>query len=311
MRISPSGGSERVAGKAAQQAAELAAELYLVPPVRFVATRDLVARQASQGGRPELAALLRELRRPTHSAWLVNLLVREEQAGMGELRALGRQLREAQTALDGDELRRLSERRRVLVGELTELARQQAAAAGVAVAERTLTEVEATLTAALVDLAASCAVMSGRLIRPMSHNGFGPRPRLDDEPVRVRPAGPLPGDDDWLFWPATPDIDAEVAVDEAEWYEEEDDQPVRRRHLSLVPALEPEPAPALAPAELAALRAAEEAARQARDEVTWFDQHRMVARSEQVAAENRLREAQRKLEEKKAVQAPLFELDQD
>jgi hypothetical protein len=301
MQISPSTEADR----AAEQAAELAAELYLVPPARFVATRDQVARQASQAGRPELAARLRELRRPTQSAWLVNLLVRHEPDGMAQLRALGRQLRAAQTTLDGTELRRLSERRRVLVGELTELARQQAGGAGFAVTERALTEVEATLNAALVDLAAACAAMSGRLVRPMAHNGFGPRPQLPDE---------LPGQsrnsDDWTFWPAEPEIAADVAIDEElDWYEEEEQAP-RRRHLSLVPPLRDVDAPADLEAEAlaaAALAAAEEAARAARDELTWFDQHRMVARSEKVAAENRLREAREKARTAQAEQISLFD----
>src|SRR5690349_10824883 len=111
MRISPGTGDGT--SQAAEQAAELAAELYLVPPARFVETRDSIAQQASAAGQVELAARLRALRRPTQSAWLVNLLVRNEPATMAELRALGRQLREAQTVLAGDELRRLSERRRV------------------------------------------------------------------------------------------------------------------------------------------------------------------------------------------------------
>jgi hypothetical protein len=324
------------------QAAELAAELYLVPPARFVATRDQIARQASQAGRQELATRLRELRRPTQSAWLVNLLVRNEPETMAELRQLGRRLREAQTTLAGAELRRLSEQRRTLVGDLLELARQQAAEAGAAVTERALTEVESTLNAALVDLAAASAVMSGRLVRPMAHNGFGPRPQLPDEAGRVAAAaGDLPvgvpaaalaetvevrampkprpaaaeGEDDWVFWPARPEADPDAEF-EGEWEgeeEEEEDEPAPVRHLSLVPPLaaperapddqdEPPAADPTVSAEVAAAEAehwrrerdlagAEAAVRNARDELTWFDQHRMVARSEKVAAEMRLRQA--------------------
>jgi hypothetical protein len=40
-----------------------------------------------------------------------------------------------------------------------------------------LSEVEATLQAALVDLAGALTVRNGRLVRPLSHSGFGPRPR--------------------------------------------------------------------------------------------------------------------------------------
>jgi hypothetical protein len=41
-----------------------------------------------------------------------------------------------------------------------------------------LSEVEATLQAALVDLAGALTIRNGRLVRPLSHSGFGPRPRL-------------------------------------------------------------------------------------------------------------------------------------
>ena len=42
-----------------------------------------------------------------------------------------------------------------------------------------LSEVETTLQAALVDLAGALTVRNGRLVRPLSHSGFGPRPRAN------------------------------------------------------------------------------------------------------------------------------------
>ena len=42
-----------------------------------------------------------------------------------------------------------------------------------------LSEVEATLQAALVDLAGAMTIRNGRLVRPLSHSGFGPRPRVN------------------------------------------------------------------------------------------------------------------------------------
>ena len=55
---------------------------------------------------------MKKLRRPTVSAWLVNLLAREDGGQMDELLELGQSLREAQRALDGDRLRELSAQRR-------------------------------------------------------------------------------------------------------------------------------------------------------------------------------------------------------
>jgi hypothetical protein len=219
---------------------ELAAELYLVPPDRFVAVRDDVVRTARRAGYREVADQLQQLRRPTRSAWLVNVLARHDREAMRELAALGRELRQAQTQLDGGQLRRLSTRRRELVCGLVELARERATEAGVAASDRVLDEVEATLHAALVDLAAVSAVLSGRLVRAMSHHGFGPKPQVaagrvapeapgtafppataaGRPPMRLTlapavdpghgtPAGPTraaaqaagAGPDEWIFWP--------------------------------------------------------------------------------------------------------------
>jgi len=176
-------GSSDTAGTA--DVTELAAELYLVPPDRFIAVRDDVVRTARRAGYRDVADQLQRLRRPTRSAWLVNVLARQDRKAMRELAVLGRELRQAQTQLDGDQLRRLSVRRRELVCELVELARERAAEAGVPASDRMLDEVEATLHAALVDLAAASAVLSGRLTRAMSYHGFGPKPQ-------VAPAAPPP-----------------------------------------------------------------------------------------------------------------------
>src|SRR5215475_3268724 len=167
---------------------ELAAELYLVPPDRFVAVRDDVVRTARRAGYREVADQLQRLRRPTRSAWLVNVLARHDREAMRELATLGRELRQAQTQLDGGQLRRLSVRRRELVCELVGLARERAAEAGVPASDRMLDEVEATLHAALVDLAAASAVLSGRLVRAMSYHGFGPKPQV--AAGRVAPEAP-------------------------------------------------------------------------------------------------------------------------
>jgi hypothetical protein len=210
----------------AAEAAELAGELYLVPPARFVAAREELVRTAREAGHHRLAGQLQGLRRPTHSAWLVNLLVRHEPAPVGNLAALGRQLRHAQTRLDGTQLRRLCVQRRQVIADLLHRARRLAADAGVRPTGQVLCEVEATLHAALVDLAASSAVLSGRLLRPMSHYGFGPTPHLPTElasaatspsdpgpvpPLAAAPASrtvapPAEGrcEDEWVFWPVQP-----------------------------------------------------------------------------------------------------------
>ncbi|MBO0788916.1 MAG: hypothetical protein J2P33_22885, partial [Actinobacteria bacterium] len=95
--------------------ARAADELYAIPPAGFTAARNERARQAREAGDRDLAAAIAGLRRPTASAWLVNLLSREAPDQVSRLLELGEELREAQQALAGDRLRELSGRRRQLV----------------------------------------------------------------------------------------------------------------------------------------------------------------------------------------------------
>jgi hypothetical protein len=185
---------------------EIAVELYLVPPARFVAARDELVRQARAAGHRDLARELQALRRPTLSAWLVNALSRHQRARMQELFALGRELRQAQTRLDGDQLRRLPGQREELVAELLDWAGRHAAEAGVRPTEVALAEVEATLQAGLVDLGAAAAVLSGHLARPMSHAGFGPLPQVESA---GGPSVPPTAEDqpaEWYVWPVDDEL---------------------------------------------------------------------------------------------------------
>jgi hypothetical protein len=75
---------------------EIVRELYVLPPADFVAARNELVRQARRAGNADIAERLQQLRRPTRSAWLVNLLA-SDSAAMQRLSTLGRQLRDAQT----------------------------------------------------------------------------------------------------------------------------------------------------------------------------------------------------------------------
>src|SRR3712207_1463665 len=101
---------------------EIVRELYVLPPADFVAARNDLARQARAAGSREIAERLQRLRRPTRSAWLVNLLARDSSA-MHRLSTLGRQLREAQTELAYPAFRHLAEQRRLLIADLMEIGR--------------------------------------------------------------------------------------------------------------------------------------------------------------------------------------------
>lgn len=158
------------------QPANLAAaadELYALPPGEFRAARDERAAQARAAGDRELAAAIRKLRRPTVSAWLANQLARAAGDQVAELLHLGAALREAQSALAGDRLRELSERRRQLVPALTRTAAELAAHARQPVSDQAERELTGTLEAALADPAAGDAVRSGRLATALSYAGLG------------------------------------------------------------------------------------------------------------------------------------------
>src|SRR5215211_5165609 len=157
---------------------DIVRELYILPPTDFVAARNELVRRARAAGSREVAEHLQQLRRPTRSAWLVNVLA-SDAAAMQRLSALGRQLRDAQTGLAGAELRTLAEQRRQLIADLLDRTRAYAEEADVRLTPVVLSEVEATLQAALVDLAGALTIRNGRLVRPLSHSGFGPRPRAN------------------------------------------------------------------------------------------------------------------------------------
>ena len=155
---------------------EIVRELYVLPPADFVAARNELVRAAKAAGSRDIAERLQHLRRPTRSAWLVNVLARDP-AAMRRLSTVGKELRDAQTGLDSTQLRTLSEQRRRLITDLLEQAQAHATNAGLRLTATVLSEIEATLQAALVDLAGALTIRNGRLVRPLSHSGFGPRPR--------------------------------------------------------------------------------------------------------------------------------------
>jgi hypothetical protein len=177
--------------------AQVADELYGLPPSAFREARDERAGQARAAGDRDLAAAIGKLRRPTVSAWLVNRLARDVPGQVDELLELGESLREAQQALAGDRLRELSTQRRRLVTGLVQEARRLAEQAGQPFGAQAEREVQDTLEAALADPAVAEAVRSGRLTTALSYAGLGASVDVDGavavwpEPVdqpRRRPA---------------------------------------------------------------------------------------------------------------------------
>jgi hypothetical protein len=151
---------------------DVAARLYAVPPADFIRVRGDEAGVAKATGDASLSAAIRQLRKPSTAAWVVNALVRERPRPVGELLQLGEALRAAQLALAGDELKLLSRRQHQLLAELTTEAGRVAAEAGHRMTEATAREVTSTLQAAVADEAAAGAVGSGLLTRALTAGGF-------------------------------------------------------------------------------------------------------------------------------------------
>jgi hypothetical protein len=173
-----------------------AGELYALPPAEFTAARDLRVAQARAAGDRGLAAELRQLRRPTLSAWAVNLLARHATESLGGLVELAGELRTAQVTLQGEALRTLMRRRQQVLSALVQEARRLADDFGHPLADEAVLQVERTLTAALSDPAAARSVCSGRLTSSLEYAGFGELgfgTPLPAEPGKGTPGRGAPG----------------------------------------------------------------------------------------------------------------------
>jgi len=148
---------------------EIADELFALPLAEFTPRRDAIAKENKAD--KDLAAQIKAIRKPSLAAWVVNLLVRREPEQVDQMLAVGVALREAQANLDGDELRALTRQRRQVTAAITTQARGLAGQVGVKVTEAVAEQVEATLTAGLVDESAAAAVRSGLLVTALAATG--------------------------------------------------------------------------------------------------------------------------------------------
>ena len=99
-----------------------AKELYALSPDDFIERRQQLVAEARQARDRDLATQIGHLRRPTRTAWLINLLARDESAALNALFELGTALQDAQQRMAGDELRQLSAERRKTVDALAQRA---------------------------------------------------------------------------------------------------------------------------------------------------------------------------------------------
>lgn len=146
----------------------VADELYALPLAEFTPARDARAKQLKG---TDLAAPVKALRKPSLAAWVVNLLVRRDADQVTQVLDLGAALRDAAAGMQGEELRALTRQRRQLTAAVTTGARALASGEGVRVTEAVADQVEATLTAAMLDARCAQAVRSGLLVTALSSTG--------------------------------------------------------------------------------------------------------------------------------------------
>lgn len=146
----------------------LAEELYGLPLAEFTPARDALVKEHK--GTP-LAAPLKALRKPSTAAWVVDLLVRHETDQVEQVLQVGAALRAAQESMSADELRTLTKQRRQLTAAVTTTARGLAREHGLKVTQAVADQVEATLTAAMLDASCAQAVRSGLLVAPLASTG--------------------------------------------------------------------------------------------------------------------------------------------
>ncbi|WP_395694758.1 hypothetical protein [Nocardioides sp.] len=148
---------------------EIADELYGLPLADFTPARDARAKELKG---TDLAPRVKALRKASTAAWVVNLLVRRDPAQVEQVLAVGAALREAQAAMSGEELRTLTRQRRQLTAAVTTQARRTAREEGTRVTDAVAEQVEATLTAAMVDEQCALAVRSGLLVAALATTGL-------------------------------------------------------------------------------------------------------------------------------------------
>lgn len=184
--------------------AQAVEQLYAGDPDEFVAVRKVLAAEARDAKDRELAKQIEAFRKPTRSAWLVNLLARAEGRQLAELLDLAPALAEAHTT-GGAGLRQLMALRRQAVEGLVEQALALGREHGYTGTDAVRAEVQTILNAALTQPDVGQVVRAGAItVAPESAAAFPTdlfaalapviplRPEPDPDPEPEPPAQPEP-----------------------------------------------------------------------------------------------------------------------
>ncbi|MFJ6280150.1 transposase [Arthrobacter subterraneus] len=186
--------------------ADIASELYAQTLDAFTAARNERAKNLDDKA---LAKDVRALRKPSASAWVLNMMTVYRGDHLREALTLGAAMREAQEQLDRSELKKLGAQRQQLVSALVKDGAALAGELGHPPSPATALEVEQTLKAAMADAGTAAAVSTGRLVRALEASGW--------EAVDLSGAvgGPFDSGAPAAGSPADGDSDAEPEADPA------------------------------------------------------------------------------------------------
>ena len=148
-------------------------DLYRMDPEQFVPARTAAVAEARKAGDRPLAARIGALKKPTRSAWLVNLLARSEPDELAALQSLAARVARAHSGADLTALREVGAERQRLVDSLTRRAVAAANDRGYAATEAVRLEVNGTLASAVADAEVLQQVLAGRVTKAQVYSGFG------------------------------------------------------------------------------------------------------------------------------------------
>ncbi|WP_404382078.1 hypothetical protein LL946_15115 [Knoellia locipacati] len=162
-----------MADEVEEAVAAAAAELYAVPLAEFVASRKALAASAKASAGPSAAKAVLALRKPTLTAWAMNLVPRGDAGALAELVGLGARMRAAQSRLDTATLTSVRGERDAALTAYVASVVDAAESEGGSLSPAARDEVRASAIAALADETAAEALASGQLTRALSYSGFG------------------------------------------------------------------------------------------------------------------------------------------
>jgi hypothetical protein len=155
----------------AERPARATDELYTVSPADFVMARNRLAAELQRAGRPDEAAAIKRLRKPSLAVWAINQVARRDRSAMTRFVESVDRLRRAHFTEPG-RLAQAAEEQRAALEALLQQALAALARAGLRPAAATASRISATLLGTAADLPGRADLGHGRLTEERQAPGF-------------------------------------------------------------------------------------------------------------------------------------------